>query len=259
MHYIDTLDDRKEAMKLAAVFVHAVQGPHYDLLLSWLTRQKDEKLATVIFRNMIQRLIRENPDECIAISFALGNTYDSWIARDEFFFALPLEKRVQLVNQQSTEERAFLLSRRGTGFAERAPELCLNLIKDLPPSAERGEALSKLLKAWTAGANVYHLADPLAAVNGLMKIEDPKLRREGLKIAAFEWSQAHPDIASGWIAKQPVGADRDAAIEGLVNRLASADLKAAVDWAEAISDEALRISTLDRLEKMPPTKTWKSK
>lgn len=255
MAYIDSLEDRERAMELAARFVRAIRNPHHDLLLDWLARQEDKHLGALVFRGMIPRLVRENPDECIAISFSLGDGQHAWDARDEFFFALPLEQRVRLVKQQKPEERAWLLSRRATGFGERAPELCLEMIGELPPSAHRGEAVAKLMKAWVNGANVYHLADPVSAVKGVMAISDPELRQESLKQAVIEWSDKNPDIASRWITKQPTGPDRDAAIDGLVTRLATADPDSAAGWAAAISDETLRRKVMGRIGKPLSGKT----
>ncbi len=251
MEFIDGLEDREQASKLANEFVESVQGLHYDLLLNWLTRQKDMRIASLIFRGLIPRLIRENPDRSIALGFGLGESQDARVALDELFVALPLDRRVRLLNQQNPEERAWLLSQRATGFGERAPELCLEMIKALPKSDNSREALAKLMKGWIGGANVYHLADPVSAVKGVMAIQDMELRMEGLRLAAFEWSKSNSDLASKWIARQPAGPERDAAIEGLVNRLASADPDAATDWANSIEDEALRLKTVGRLMQKP--------
>ncbi|GAA5127869.1 hypothetical protein GCM10023212_33570 [Luteolibacter yonseiensis] len=240
MDGIDRMEDREQAAALAKVLVEAVGGMHYDLLLDWLARQKDPKLAALVFRGLIPRLIRENPDQCISIAFALGHGEEARLARDEFFFALPLEQRVRLVKRLGPEERAWLLSRRATGFGERAPELCLEMIRELPEFGHTREALAKLVKAWAGGANVYHLADPMSAVRGVMTIENAEMRRQGLRVATFEWSGPDPDLAAAWVNKLPAGPDRDAAIEGMVKRFSADHPERAQEWAAAITDETLR-------------------
>jgi hypothetical protein len=247
MDHIDAMADREQAAALVTAFVKSVSGMHYDLLLNWLTRQKDPKTGVLIFRGLIPRLIRMNPDQCIAMAFALGDSEEAKLARDEFFFALPLEQRVRLLHRQSPEEIAWLLSRRATGFGERAPELCLEMIKELPESGHTQEALSKLVKAWAGGANVYHLADPMSAVKGVMTIENTNMRRQGLRVAAFEWSKTDPDLAAKWINKLPTGPDRDAAIWGIVRRFSSDSPERALEWAGAITNEKLRLKASDEV------------
>lgn len=254
MDYIDALADREQAAKLAQIFVKSVQGPHYDLLLNWLARLKDSPLAPVIFRGMMTRMIRVSPDQCIAMGFALGDSQEAKLARDEFFFALPLEQRVRLLKQQDPEERAWLLSRRATGFGERAPELCLEMIGELPKSEQTEQALGKLMKAWAGGANVYHMADPVSAVKGAMTIRDPEMRGGGLRVATSEWSKTDPDLAARWINKLSPGADRDAAIEGMVGGLAETDQKKALEWAASITDEGRRLETVERTARNTPAK-----
>lgn len=248
MAYIDHLADRELAAKLTEEFVSAVAGMHYNLLLSWLSRQEDEKIAALIFRGLIPRLIRENPDECISMGFALGEGKEAWGARDEMFFQLPFEQRMLLVDRLDEEERAWLLSRRATGFGERAPDLCLELIGDLPPSVNRSEALSKLMKAWVGGGNVYHLADPVSAAKSVMDIEDVDFRRDAFRQLSFEWGSEFTGIASRWLSGLASGPDRDAAVEGFVKSIAARDGATAAEWAATIEDEIVRTKVTQHLD-----------
>jgi len=254
MAHIDALEDRELALELAGRFVKAVRNPHHDLLLDWLTRQKDGRIAALVFQAILPRLSREDAGRSIAISLTLGDGPEARAAREALFSELPLEPRMRLLEQQTPDERAELLGRKAGSFGARAPEACLEVIAELPPSAHRSAGVAALMKSWANGADTFRLADPLSAVKGAMAIKDPDLRKECLGQAVLEWSDRNPDLASGWITKLPTGPDRDAAIGGLVTRLATADPAAATEWAAAISDETLRSDTIRRLGKAPPGK-----
>lgn len=253
MAYIDTLEDRELAMQLAARFVKAVRNPHHDLLLDWISRQKDGRIAALVFQGVLPRLSREDPEQSISLSFSLGDGEEALAAREALFTALPMARRMELLERQKPEERASLLSRQAASLGDRAPQPCLEMISQLPPSTHRSEALAGLMKTWANGTNVFRLADPVSAVESAMAVADPALRQESLKLAVQEWSDKHPDIASRWITQLSTGPERDAAIGGLVTRLAPADPASAADWASAISDEALRQETLGWLKTLPPT------
>jgi hypothetical protein len=257
MTSIDSMDDRTLAAALAERFVKAVRNPHHDLLLDWLTRQQDPRIAAAIFQSILPRLSREDGARCIAVSISLGDTPDARAARESLFDELPMEQRIRLLEQQRTAERAELLAKRAGSFGASAPEACLEMIAELPPSAHRSEAMAGLMKSWANGADALRLADPVSAVKAVLAIKEPELRKECMRQAVLEWSDRNPDLASGWITKLPTGPDKDAAIGGLVTRLAPADPGAANEWAATISDEALRSETIRRLGEQPPGKQKK--
>jgi hypothetical protein len=254
MAYIDSMEDRALSEQLTLRFVNAVRNPHHDLLLDWLTRQKDERIAALVFQAISPRLSREDADRSIAMSFKLGDGPDARAAREALFTELPLEQRMRLLAQQRPDERAELLGKKAGSFGARAPEACLEMIAELLPSAHRSEAVAGLMKSWANGADVFRLADPVSAVKAALAIKEPELRKECMRQAVLEWSDRNPDLASGWITTLPNGPDKDAAIGGLVTRLAPADPGAASEWAASISDEALRSEIIRRLGEQPSSK-----
>ncbi|GAA5119828.1 hypothetical protein GCM10023212_12510 [Luteolibacter yonseiensis] len=249
MDQIDAMEDREQAALLTKALVKSIQGPHYDLLLNWLTRQRDKPVAALIFRGLIPRLAGENPEHCVALAFGLGDGEDARNARDELFFFLPLDQRMRLLNQQNPDERAWLMSRRAYAFGDRAPDLCLQVIRDLPKSEHAGQALEGLMKVWAGGANVWHLADPVSAVKGVMTIPDAEMKENGLRVAMSEWTRTDPDLAAKWVNLLPSGPDRDAAIGGMVNSLAVKDPERAMEWAGTITDEASRSKAMGHIRR----------
>ncbi|WAC21589.1 hypothetical protein OVA24_09355 [Luteolibacter sp. SL250] len=257
MAHIDSMEDRGLAVELAGRFVKAIRNPHHDLLLDWLARQKDGRIAALVFQAILPRMAREDVDRCIALSFNLGDGTEARTAREALFSELPLEQRMRLLEQQKPDERAELLGKKAAGFGARAPEACLEMIAELPPSTHRSEAVAGLMKSWANGADAFRLADPVSAVKAVQTITDPELRNECLRQAVLEWSDRNPDLASQWITKLPTGPDKDAAIGALVTRLAPADPATATEWAATISDEALRSETIRRLGEQPSSKLKK--
>jgi len=250
MDQIDPMEDRERAGQLTKALVKSIQGPHSDLLLNWLTRQKDKQIAALIFRGLIPRLAGGNPEQCVALAFGLGDGEDARNARDELFFRLPLDQRMRLLNQQNPEERAWLMSRNAYRFGDRAPDLCLQVIRDLPKSEHAGQALEGLMKVWTGGANVWHLADPVAAVEGVMTLPDAEMKEKGLRVAMSEWARTDPDLAAKWVNRLSSGQDRDAAIGGMVNSLAVKDSARAMEWAGTITDEESRLKAIEDIRQM---------
>ncbi|MBX3743088.1 MAG: hypothetical protein KF712_19035 [Akkermansiaceae bacterium] len=257
MAHIDSMEDRGLAAELAGRFVKAIRNPHHDLLLDWLTRQKDGRIAALVFQAISPRLAREDADRSIALSFNLGDGPEARTAREALFSELPLEQRMRLLEQQKPDERAELLGKKAAGFGARAPEACLEMIAELPPSAHRSEAVAGLMKSWANGADTFRLADPVSAVKAVLATKDPELRKECLRQAVLEWSDRNPDLASEWITKLPTGPDKDAAIGALVTRLAPADPATATEWAATIADEALRSETIRRVGAQPSGKLKK--
>lgn len=250
MDQIDAMEDREQAALLTKALVKSIQGLHSDLLLNWLTRQKDKRIAALIFRGLIPRLAGENPEQCVALAFGLGDGEDARNARDGLFFHLPLDQRMRLLTQQNPEERAWLMSRNASKFGDRAPDLCLQVIRDLPKSEHAGQALEGLMKVWAGGANVFHLADPVAAVEGVMTLPDVEMKERGLRVAMSGWARTDPDLAAKWVNQLSSGADRDAAIGGMVNSLAVKDSARAMAWAGTITDEASRLKAIEDIRRM---------
>ncbi|MDB6077421.1 MAG: hypothetical protein JWO82_1168 [Akkermansiaceae bacterium] len=248
MAAIDRMADRSEALRLATLCTRAVAGPDFDLLVAWARRQKDPKLTAAIFAELLPRWSREDLAGCLAFAHdLLGGDEDSMKAKDSLLRALPGGLGVEMLSRLPAEQQAQLLKQRPGRWATTNPEGAFDLIVKLPATATRREALTGLVEKWAGDSDVYHVNDPVAALNRVQQISDASLRGEGLRAAAAAWCRTNPPRAARWTEDLPAGPDKDAAIQGLVQFFAAKDSNRALAWAQEIGDSTLREEALKKL------------
>ena len=73
-------------------------------------------------------------------------------------------------------------------------------------------------------------------------------RAQAARQAMLQWTRQDPEAASAWVARQPEGATRDAAILGFgyASVLAKADPEAGLEWTAAVSNQDQRFSALNQ-------------
>jgi len=74
--------------------------------------------------------------------------------------------------------------------------------------------------------------------------DDPLALDSNARVLAAEWSRSDSVAASAWIADQPAGPRRDAAIQGFTDSVAAYEPEAAAAWSNTISNPDLRMRTL---------------
>jgi hypothetical protein len=64
----------------------------------------------------------------------------------------------------------------------------------------------------------------------------------------LRWTRQDPEAASAWVARQPEGGTRDAAIQGFAyaSVLAKTDPEAGLEWTAAVSNQEQRFSALNQ-------------
>lgn len=248
MAAIDHMEDREQALRLAVFCAKVLQGPHFDLLVSWARQQADEKFAAGIYAELIPRWVRQDQAGCVAFGLTLGEGEVAMAAKDLLVWNLSSAQEFKLLENLPDEQRGKLLALRPAHLLAVDPESAVKMIADLADTPVREEALTKLVTKWTGEADVYHIADPAGAVKSVMTIEEPSLRQAGLRTALTGWGKLYPTAAARWLNRLPTGPDRDAALQGMAGALAGTDAAAGRQWAESISDAALRAETLQKLE-----------
>ena len=147
----------------------------------------------------------------------------------------------------------------------------------LAPLIEQAPENDRMAAAASA-VSTLAARSPAAALTAAEALHDPVLRQAAALTLAGEWAQTEPaaaaawafqhaeensgtlaavmqhwavsdaPAASAWLATQPAGPRRDAAVPALIEALTLRDPESARAWASGISDETTRAGLLARLD-----------
>jgi hypothetical protein len=99
------------------------------------------------------------------------------------------------------------------------------------------------------GANMGEAPQPERVAEVIRLVEEAaegEGRAAAAHFAMLRWTRQDPEAASAWVAGQPEGGTRDAAIQGFAyaSVLAKTDPEAGLEWAATVSNQEQRLSAL---------------
>jgi hypothetical protein len=144
----------------------------------------------------------------------------------------------EAANLVPEDERSGFYARMASSLGETAPHLLQDFVTQAPEGDARQLAAVETARAWSN----YHPATALEWANTQPETERPRLLYE----VAKNWAEQDPWGTSQWAAKLPQGAQRDAAVWGLVGSLSSSEPASALAWADTISDSSMRQRLISR-------------
>ena len=142
---------------------------------------------------------------------------------------------------RNTEERGMLYNYTAGLWAPFDPAAASQWVMTLPPDV-RAQALIGLGEAWGE-------QDPPRAADFAVKLPPGESRQTALKQAITNWIQTRPEDASAWINSFEPHADFDEAMASVATLrfLMERHVDLSLDWADNISNETLRNSTLGEI------------
>jgi hypothetical protein len=101
------------------------------------------------------------------------------------------------------------------------------------------------------GANMGEAPQPERVAEVIRLVEEAaegEGRASAAHLAMLRWTRQDPEAASAWVAGQPEGGTRDAAIQGFAyaSVLAKTDPEAGLEWTAAVSNQEQRFSALNQ-------------
>jgi hypothetical protein len=94
--------------------------------------------------------------------------------------------------------------------------------------------------------------DPQDAVDWLQKLPEDEFKKELYGFLGLFWIDQDSQAASEWVQGLSPGAERDRAIQTLVNEISEKDAGSALGWASVIGDDQTRKKTLRVIRNSQP-------
>jgi len=199
----------------------------------------DESAIAMVFRSMAS----SDPKRAFArlallrdqkIAPALRGIFDSVNSDAEREAILPLIAKIQRDDTRIQARRAMI-----EHWARRDVLAAAAYIDKAEPAWERTRLIDSLCFTWLQ-------QDPQPAAEWWVE------RAPGadtlVKIVNV-WAQQDPNAAGKWLGEQPIGPTSDTARMTFARQVADRDEESALVWADTVSDETMRESTIDHIFK----------
>jgi hypothetical protein len=209
----ETMEYGRNRGYAASILVNAFmrQGP--DEAKSWAPTVADERLRDGVVSMVARELARTNPADAAA-----------WVGSLENVDATRSVERI--AEQWSRTDPVAAAEWVGT-----------------VANVDAGPAIEQIAEQWGR-------TDPASAAKWVASQESQDVRTESLEEVISAWARTDVAAAGEYLRNYPASPERDEAIERYARHLSYTDNKeAAIEWANAISDEESRKRELERIER----------
>ena len=135
------------------------------------------------------------------------------------------------------EARAAILGQ----LALMDPDQAVKMTADLPAS-ERQEAAQRV-------GTTLMMSDPERGATLLLENTQPENKKQIYQQIVAQWVQADANKAGAWLGAQPPSPDLDGARSLFATQVANRDPESAMAWAQTVTDEDQRASTIGQVYK----------
>jgi hypothetical protein len=172
--------------------------------LAWAEEQPDEKVRQILLPRLVNNLMWR--DTSAALQLALSIQGETGIESVADVLRAWTQKEPEAAAQWASKEfeTGEYLTSVATEWAKKDPQRALEWVRTLPDGAKKDAALA-------SGAEIIsESAQPQAAEEWIVRIENAKIRATAYESLAFEWFFSDRKSARAWIKTAPLPAQTKA-------------------------------------------------